>query len=173
MTIFAAAQAAEAVQAPSPSEGAQPCPGCGEVHDRHQPTSDEIKQQARRMAEGISSTLTDAERPDAGENARATVEGTLNAATVSSDPRMVAAYYSIAISKMLSMISKTPAGQVSKVLDSYVIAYSLAAGAVAGVYELPEAPEVDEAAIKAFIEKVAEGGTDVKLGSPDRAVKYL
>lgn len=100
-------------------------------------TSEELREYARQMAESVSSQLDDKHRTAIAEGAHAVMQGLRSC--VSSDEDAASA--ALAFVKLLTAIGHAPVSNVSDVIEHTTAGYALAAGALMGVYALPEPKE--------------------------------
>lgn len=104
-----------------------------------------VKEQARQVSEGVSATLSDAERTYYTKAAHEVAEGLLEAFASPYGPTQLAA----TISKMFAMVHQVPVKEVANQLDANIVCYALAAGVLAGVYDtgVPTEEELEDDAI--------------------------
>lgn len=97
----------------------------------------EVLEASRKLAESLSSTLSDAERDAYGKSAAWVAEGLRKFADESQSPAEVAVRLSHVLVRMLAEAQQMPLMEASDFCQQNMIAYALAAGNVAGVYDLP------------------------------------
>jgi hypothetical protein len=97
----------------------------------------DIRESSRQLAEGISATLSDEERESAQKTA-VSIAVDLREVCSEGTPDEIAATISQSITAMLATLSSTSLQAVASLMEHNMCAYALAAGALVGVYELPE-----------------------------------
>jgi hypothetical protein len=94
----------------------------------------EYVKNARELAEGMSELLTAKEQALANEHASSVVEGLREICESDASASKVAA----AFTKLLALLQCQPLQYAGESIDHTIAAYALAAGNLAGVYDLPE-----------------------------------
>lgn len=113
-------------------------------HARNYDDSPEaLREQARKVANGIAGNLSDRELARIGGAARAIAEG-MHETMATGTEEEKSARVAMVIGALLAMVSRTPVGEAAETLDNTIAGYSLAAAHILGVYELPPAPEGSE-----------------------------
>lgn len=108
------------------------------------PPTDETKQRARRLAEGFSSRLDDEKLGKYGQSAHGCVDNIRE--EFPGVDALVHAKVAIVLAKVVAELSRVPAGFLSDFIEDTATSYSLAAGALADVYALPEREERKDSA---------------------------
>lgn len=127
-----------------------------------------LQHDARMYAEGATKGLTEEQVAKVAIGARAIKEG-LSAVASEGTPEEIAARVAIAFASLLAMMCKTPAGDLSDVLDHSIAGYAMAAGSLVGVYEMPD-PPVDDAEMQKILDQVK---ADLEEHREETALKYL
>jgi hypothetical protein len=96
---------------------------------------------SRQLAEGVSSTLSDTEKQAANKSAAEVLAGLRQLCATAESHEDVAVYLAHTIARMLATFQSNPLQTAGDLIDHHMIAYSLAAGGLAGVYPLPEGDE--------------------------------
>lgn len=106
----------------------------------------ETLEASRKLAESLSSTLGDEERAGMAAAAAYVVEGMRLFCTEADSKEEVAVRMAHVIARMLAEVQRTSLMEASDFCGQNMLAYGLAAGALAGVYELPgvDAPPESE-----------------------------
>ena len=107
--------------------------------------TDEDRERARQLAEGVSSTLKDDERKGYTAAARHFV-AMLREDFGCSDE--TGAHVASLVVRLMGSIQRTPLQHVSDMVDANLTSYALAAGSLAGVYLLPEGDERERGGIE-------------------------
>lgn len=98
-------------------------------------TEEQTREAMRQQTEGESALLSDDQRLRYGLHARHVAEGFGRYAKDDLSGAVIAS----TIASILLGLLRMPVGQLTRALDQSVTVYTLAAGSLAGVYELPEA----------------------------------
>lgn len=102
----------------------------------------DLRESSRQLAEGVSSTLSDQERASA-QNTAALIVADFRETCSTGTPDEIACTISQAVTSMLATLQSTPLQTVVPLMEHNMCAYAMAAGALAGVYALPDV-EVSE-----------------------------
>lgn len=100
---------------------------------------EELRETARKLAEGVSSRVSDSSRGAIGDGARHVMDG-LRAFVGDDAPAAAAA---VCFVKLLSMLAASPVSDISDILEHTCAGYAMAAGALMGAYALPESVTVE------------------------------
>ena len=106
--------------------------------------NNEIREMARQLSEAVAEDMSDEEKETAHETATliaAELRETCGVGTVDEVASLVAQ----SVCQMFAAVQTTELQRVGRLLDSNMCAYALAAGALAGVYPLPEVEGSDSA----------------------------
>lgn len=97
----------------------------------------DVLEASRRLAEGLSSTLTDSEKETAQSQALEVMTGLRTFCADSESSEEVAVRLAHVIARMLGEMQTVAISTLNEMLEANMVAYGLAAGAMAGVYKLP------------------------------------
>jgi hypothetical protein len=129
-----------------------------------------LRESARKIAESISSTVSDDERAQYGVATRLVMEG-LRQTVSEGTPEEIAAKLAMSFATLLAMISRSPFQDAHDIVRDTIISYAWAAGALTGTFTLPDAPEGDPALdrMMAQVREATSNGQPVAVVSSSAA----